>query len=168
MKPEEKNISSSQPSGSSGRPGNKLFPKGTFLAPLAGILAELLFVLLPLVVIVIIRLYQGLSIGNIIQIPEISFAAAIIFGQIIAKLVSAAAICDYKLNWQVLSLIVSCLIVFGLVPSLTILAIILISQIPPTSIYLIQFLLFLASIMALLSFGCIGQLALTDENIHKR
>ena len=168
MKPEEKNISSSQPSISGGRPGNKLFPKRAFLDPLAGIVAELLFVLLPLVVIVIIRIYQNLSIDNIIQIPEISFAAAVIFGQTITKLVSAAAITDYKLNWQAFSLIVSFIIVFGLVPSLTILAIILVSQTPPTNIYLIQFILFLASVIILLSIGLVGQIVLTDENIHKR
>ena len=138
MEPEENNISSAQSSCSNNSSRNKLFPQGSLSEPLAGILGELLFVLLPLVVIVIIRIYQNLPIKNITQIPEISFAAAVIFGQTLIKLVSSAAITDYRLNWQLFSFIISCIIVFGLVPSLTILSIILVSQTPPTNIYLIQ------------------------------
>jgi hypothetical protein len=115
------------------RPDNSAKKKGMSDSPVAGVLAEFLFVLLPLIVILIIRLSQGLA-DTILTCPEFSFAAAILFGHSIIKLVSASAALGEPLNWQNLAAIVSALIVLGLAPSLTVLGLILLSTSPSTAL----------------------------------
>ena len=125
-------------------------------ARLVGVFPEFLFVLLPLVVILIVRLSQG-QIGTILSWPEISFASAVLFGQTIVKIVSGTAAVDEACNWQNVAAVVSAFIVLGLVPSLTILGLILIRTTPSTGLGIAQIILLILSSMSTFSFGAVGQ-----------
>ena len=58
---------------------------------IAGLLGDLLFIVLPLVVISIVDVSVGRSLFAIIESPELSFGSAVLFGQTIIKVVSGFA-----------------------------------------------------------------------------
>jgi hypothetical protein len=80
------------------------------------VLSELLFVLLPLLVIATNRLFAGRGLASIVADTELSFIAAVLFGQAVAKCVSRALRTGMPVPQAVLA--VSAIIVLGLVPSL--------------------------------------------------
>lgn len=55
------------------------------------ILGDLLFIVLPLVVISIVDVSVGRSLFAIIETPELSFGSAVLFGQTIIKVISGFA-----------------------------------------------------------------------------
>ena len=80
------------------------------------ITAEYLFVFLPLVILAIIHIYFKDSL-KIFQNNEWSFGAIILFGQSIVKFSCGVTQVNKTIRWQVVSLILSLLIVFGIVPA---------------------------------------------------
>ena len=60
-------------------------------AAVYAILGDLLFIVLPLVVISIVDVSVGRSLFAIIESPELSFGSAVLFGQTIFKVVSGFA-----------------------------------------------------------------------------
>lgn len=122
----------------------------------AGIVAELLFVLLPLVVITIIRLVDLETIGAIMRLPDWSFASAVLFGQSIVKLVGGVAAQRSPGRWEAISLVVSILVVLGLVPALVVLALTLSLESPPSGLIILQVLLFVVSIGVFATIGRLG------------
>jgi hypothetical protein len=60
-------------------------------AAMYAILGDLLFIVLPLVVISIVDVSVGRSLFAIIESPELSFGSAVLFGQTIIKVVSGFA-----------------------------------------------------------------------------
>ncbi|MGZ8160850.1 MAG: hypothetical protein ACXWT4_18895 [Methylobacter sp.] len=57
------------------------------IAAMYAILGDLLFIVLPLVVISIVDVSIGRSLFAIIETPELSFGSAVLFGQTIIKVV---------------------------------------------------------------------------------
>jgi len=115
--------------------------------------SEYLFVLMPFIVIAIVKAYNS-SIATLLQAPDWSFAASILWGQAIVKLVSGSS--SGPVIWQRSSLVVSLIIVLGLIPSLITLALILISEAPPSFLIYQQIILFLLSSVIFFFVGTAG------------
>jgi hypothetical protein len=94
--------------------------------------AELLFAMLPFGVIFLVFAFQQRSLLSYLMAPEWAFASSALFGQTIVKFVQG--ITSSKKGRAIterINLLVSALIVFGMVPSMTVLAIMLVSTAPP-------------------------------------
>ncbi len=90
------------------------------------VLSEALFVIVPLVVLSFIALFRGQSAVELFASPEWSFAASVLFGQLIVKCVSSALRAG-SLGWRFIAGATAVLIVLGLVPSLLTLTLLLIT-----------------------------------------
>lgn len=124
-------------------------------AALYAILGDLLFIVLPLVVISIVDVSVGRSIFAIIESPELSFGSAVLFGQTIIKVVSGFAHSKPSGAEQPV-FIIALIIVFGLVPSLVVLALLLSVNPIPHGLQLAQAAIFALGIMVFLLFGVNG------------
>lgn len=112
------------------------------------LLSEYLFIFLPFLVIGIIKIYKA-DFSTFFQAADWSFAASILFGQVIVKLVSGSVI--YKnAKWQRVVVLLSFILVLGLVPSLIVLALILIDG--GVSDFLVNMQLTLFSLASLVFF----------------
>jgi hypothetical protein len=132
----------------------KVFPEKTLDAYVSeahnqliiGAAAELLFVLLPLLVLAIILTFRG-DAANILSTAEWSFAAAILFGQGLIRVVRATNE-HGQFRTEPIVFIAACILVLGLVPSLVILSVFLTNegQEPTMLMILSQLGLFLLSV----------------------
>jgi len=123
---------------------------------------ELLFTLLPIIIIGIVRSAQN-DFDKIFFNTEWSIIALILFGQSIVKFSSGISKSNEKFRWQFVALIISLIIVFGLIPTSIILVINLTKATPVFWLYIVQILLFVASIVCFFIPGAIGQ-KLLDES----
>lgn len=131
-------------------------------------IGEMLFILLPFIVMLIIYTYEN-KLSSIIYEPEWSLASSVMFGQSVIKFIhtitkSASKKGNRKFFSYTIGTIFSVLIVLGLVPSLIILALVFISKEPQLWLITLQIIyFFLASIV----FTCINILHISieeDEN----
>ena len=127
-----------------------------FKKEIPSLVAELAFIFLPFVVILIVNLLIG-DWNKLIQTSDWSLAATLLFGQTIVKIIMGVASQEHSFNHQNLGLISALIIVFGLVPSLVILAIFQMTQDISIGLVIAQFLLLGLSIIVFLLFGTIGQ-----------
>jgi uncharacterized membrane protein len=116
---------------------------------------DLLFIVLPLVVITIVDLSVGRPLFVIIESPELSFGSAVLFGQTIIKVVSGFAHTKPSGAEQPV-FIIALIIVFGLVPSLVVLALLLSVNPIPYGLKLAQVCIFVLGIIAFFFFGVNG------------
>jgi hypothetical protein len=130
---------------------HKTHRKAAFYA----ILGDLLFIVLPLVVISIVDVSVGRSLFAIIESPELSFGSAVLFGQTIIKVVSGFAHTKPSGAEQPV-FIIALIIVFGLVPSLVVLALLLSVSPIPYGLQLAQAVIFALGIIVFLLFGVNG------------
>ena len=119
------------------------------------ILGDLLFIVLPLVVISIVDVSVGRSLFAIIESPELSFGAAVLFGQTIIKVVSGFAHTKPTGAEQPV-FIIALVIVFGLVPSLVVLALLLSVSPIPYGLQLAQAGIFVLGVIVFGFFGVDG------------
>ena len=121
--------------------------------------AELAFLLAPFVVIAFAYLYKG-DLRNVLYTPYWSLASSILIGQalirFIARLLQSNAH-DPTISWERVTLIFSVLIVLGLVPSLVVLLLVLISTQPSAYLGIAQMVLFVVGFCLYLAFGWTGQ-----------
>jgi hypothetical protein len=112
-------------------------------------IGEISFIFLPFIVMIIIFSFKE-NLGNILNQPEWSLAASVMFGQSIIKLIysirKSRGVYFYRLG-----AVISLLVILGLVPSLTVLSLIFISTIVPLWLIVLQMILFIIS--AILFFG---------------
>jgi hypothetical protein len=88
------------------------------------ILSETLFILLPVFIILIYDLLaKGWS--GIFRSTEFSYATIVLFGQTIVKFAIGLSRSVKEKRWQIISLILSLIIIFGLIPSVIILILLL-------------------------------------------
>lgn len=125
------------------------------IAAMYAILGDLLFIVLPLVVISIVDMSIGRSFFAIIETPELSFGSAVLFGQAIIKVVSGFAYTKPTGAEQPV-FIIALIIVFGLVPSLVVLALLLSINPIPHGLQLAQACIFALGVMVFFLFGVRG------------
>ncbi len=89
-------------------------------------IAELLFVLLPFLVIAIVLGHRG-EIRTVFYIPEWSLAAAVVIGQSVVRFTSTTVGAE-KAYADMVGLIIACMIVLVLVPCLVVLTFVLTSD----------------------------------------
>jgi hypothetical protein len=124
--------------------------------------SELLFTLLPLLILIIVRSYEN-KCEIIFYNTEWAIMAIILFGQSIVKFSSGISNSSLKFRWQLVSLIISVIIIFGLIPSIVILVINLLSKENILSLYVLQMIMFVISIITFFIVGYLGQ-KLLDGN----
>jgi hypothetical protein len=124
-------------------------------AAMYAILGDLLFIVLPLVVISIVDVSVGRSLFAIIESPELSFGSAVLFGQTIIKVVSGFAHTKPSGAEQPV-FIIALIIVFGLVPSLVVLALLLSVNPIPHGLQLAQASIFVLGVIVFGFFGVNG------------
>ena len=120
-----------------------------------GIFGDLLFIVLPLVVISIVDVSVGRSLFALIETPELSFGSAVLFGQTIIKVVSGFAHSKPSGAEQPV-FVVAMIIVFGLVPSLVVLALLLSINPAPHGLQLAQAGIFVLGVLVFFTFGVTG------------
>ena len=126
--------------------------------------SELLFTLLPFSVLFIVYAYQDRASTSYLMAPEWAFASAILFGQTTVKFVQGIIEATVTLNPNAerVGLFVACLIVLGLVPSMVILALILVSPNPQAWLGYTQVVLFILAVATFLLLGAIAHDAARD------
>jgi len=86
-------------------------------AIMVDLLAEILFLLLPFLVLSLVFIRGG-NISSIFSLSEWSFGACILFGQSLVKLVGGASDSNSRISTDYLRLYVTAIVVLGLVPAL--------------------------------------------------
>src|SRR5690606_16108258 len=104
----------------------------------------MLFTVLPLIVISIVRSYQC-KFELIFYNTEWAMMSIILFGQSIVKFSSGIANSSLKMRWQLVSMIISLIIIFGLIPSIIILIINLLNDEKMFGLHFAQITLFILS-----------------------
>ncbi|MEC4749573.1 hypothetical protein [Methylomicrobium sp. Wu6] len=128
------------------------------------IFGDLLFIVLPLVVISIVDVSVGKSLFALIQTPELSFGSAVLFGQTIIKVVSGFANSKPSGAEQPV-FVIAMIIVFGLVPSLVVLALLLSITPIPYGLQIAQACIFAQGVIVFFTFGVTGHAqSLRHEN----
>lgn len=120
------------------------------------LLSELLFNILPLIILLIIRSYES-KFEMIFYNTEWSMMAIILYGQSIVKFSCGISNSNLKFRWQLVSLIISIIIIFGLIPSIVTLIINLLSDKYSFNMYIFQMVIFLISIPTFFIIGYLGQ-----------
>lgn len=123
--------------------------------------SEIIFTILPLIVIAIVRMYQNQS-ELIFYNTEWVMMAIILFGQSIVKFSSGISNSKRKFRWQLVALIITSIISFGLIPSIVILIINLLNNDFNLTLYIFQIIFLLISIFTFYIIGYLGQ-KLMDE-----
>lgn len=127
------------------------------------LLSELLFTILPLIIVIIVRGYES-KYELIFYNTEWSIMAIILYGQSIVKFSSGISNSNRTFRWQLVSLIISLIIIFGLVPSIIIMVINLTNETKFLSMYIAQMFLCILSFFAYFVVGYLGQKLLEEKN----
>ncbi|MEA2337747.1 MAG: hypothetical protein QOE82_1754 [Thermoanaerobaculia bacterium] len=127
--------------------------------------SELLFIALPLVVISIVEFHHNGGWTALFNSSEWSFAAAVLFGQAVVKMISVAAGGAIKERATFFGALT---MVFGLVPSLVVLALILIDKTPTTGLRFAQIALFLLGVLVYTWFAAGSHLLPQHEHANAR
>ena len=127
------------------------------------LISEMLFTILPLIVISIVRSYQY-KFELIFYNTEWAMMSIILFGQSIVKFSSGIANSRLKFRWQLVSMIISLIIIFGLVPSIIILIINLLNNEMIFGVHIAQIILFVLSIITFFIVGYLGQKLIEEKN----
>lgn len=130
------------------------------------IIAELSFIFLPFIVILIINLSKG-DWSKLIQTADWALASTILFGQTIVKIIMGLASREQSFNYQNFGLVSSLIIILGLIPSILIISIFELNQNISTALIVIQFILLGLAIYVFLLFGTIGQHLYTNSFRYK-
>jgi hypothetical protein len=123
--------------------------------------SEFLFTLLPIIILLIVRSYEN-NLSAIFYNPEWSIISLILFGQSIVKFSSGISISNEKIRWQLVALVISVIIIFGLIPSSIILVINLLSKTLSLGMYIAQIVLFVISCITFFVVGAVGQKMLDE------
>jgi hypothetical protein len=137
-----------------------------FNKELIGQMAELSFFLLPFMIISIINLSKGDWV-KLIQTGDWALASTLLFGQTIVKIVMGVAAREQSFPHQNYGLITALIIVFGLVPSITILTLFQINNELSLGLIILQFLLLVLAVATFLTFGTIGQMLSANAFSYK-
>lgn len=124
--------------------------------------SELLFSLLPIIIIIIVRSYENKA-SEIFYNTEWSIISIILFGQSIVKFSSGIANSKETFRWQLVALTISLIITFGLLPASILLVLNLTSSSISLTMGIIQVIVFVLSIFVYYFIGAIGQKMLDEK-----
>jgi hypothetical protein len=126
---------------------------------LSGLAAEVSFAILPLLIVLMVLMYTQHS-RHLFASPEWSFGAAILFGQAIVKFVAGLARAGAAAPGPV-TLVMTLVVVFGLVPSLLVLTMTLHSSEVGNAlarwVQICQVILFCGAALMYMLLGTIGE-----------
>lgn len=126
-------------------------------APVAALVGELMFVLLPLGVLwLAFQLRSPAPFGRLLSAPDLSFGSVVLLGQAVVKLVAGISESSGPRSSGRIALLVSVVIAVLLAPALVVLAFLLVLPDPPTWLVGTQVLLFVVGIFVFLWFGWLG------------
>jgi uncharacterized Tic20 family protein len=126
------------------------------------IMAEVLFFLLPFIIIGMVLFYGG-NVRRLFYQPEWSLAASVLCGQAVVKLISGFLSRPYgdgRTAWEKISLWITSVIVLCLAPSLLILSLILTAKKPSKALVISQVVFFFVGLLVFILFGWLGELLL--------
>jgi len=129
--------------------------------------AELMFVFMPLVIIVVAFAYKGQLVTSAFS-PEWAFGASILFGQTLVKFILMTvgiASSGREISLGALALLISAFIVLLVVPSLLVLVLVLITDTPSILLAIAQIGLFILSVLAYLVLGGVSVRAQTKGDM---
>lgn len=119
------------------------------------VLPDALFVLVPLLVLAIVFVATGRGFKAIFASPEWSFGAAVLFGQALVKLVSAISVRGgVRHN---VTFLVALLIVFGVVPSMVVLSLVLLAEPPSLGLVWAQTIMFFVALAVFIILGTVAE-----------
>ncbi len=121
--------------------------------------AEALFIVLPFVVIAIVLLQKG-ELAKFAYMPEWAIAASILTGLSLVRFTTGLLHANAEVEtfaWERVMLVFSLIVIFALVPSLLILALVLVSGVNSGYIAVIQIFLFLLGLFLFMTLGWTGQ-----------
>lgn len=127
------------------------------------IISEILFAILPIIVIISILTVTSRNILKIFTSADLSFISVFFFGQAIIKLLSGVSKSQTRKNWQTIMLFVSIIIIIGLIPSVIWLCIIYLESYKNKVIYVFQIVWFCFSLFVYFVIGKVGQMYLDEE-----
>jgi hypothetical protein len=128
---------------------------------LAASVSEFLFVVLPLIVITIIFWHNNRE-SEIMASPECSFGASVLFGNGLVKLVGGLS-ARGGMHGERVGLFCAIILVLGLVPSLVVLSLILLSEHPSSGLIRAQELLGVFAVVAFFFCADMGSLPRESE-----
>ena len=132
------------------------------------LISEYLFTLFPIIILIIIRCNEG-TYCKIFYNSEWSIISLILFGQSIVKFSAGIAHNKKRFHWQLVSLIISLIIIIGLIPSAIILTLILNDGLLfSNGLYCTQALQFILSSGCFFIIGALGQDLLDEEPHHTK
>lgn len=123
--------------------------------------SEFLFTLLPIIILLFVRSYEN-NFKALFYNTEWSIIALILYGQSIVKFSSGISNSKANFRWQLVALVISIIIIFGLIPSSIILVLNLSSKSLSMSTYITQFILFILSSITFFIVGALGQKMLDE------
>lgn len=124
--------------------------------------SELIFTLLPIIILLIVRSYEN-DYSKIFYNSEWSIISIILFGQSIVKFSSGIANSKETFRWQLVALVISLIIVFGLIPASIILVLNLTCSNKPLGMAILQLIMFIISVLSYYFIGAIGQKMLEEK-----
>jgi hypothetical protein len=130
---------------------------------IAVVASEILFNILPLIILTIVFSYQNKAV-LLFYAPEWSLTGAIFFGQTITKLVTAVLYTPKHAAPPIIVAIVTSLIALGLVPSLVVFVLQLTATGPSNGLATLQGILFVLSITTYLLFGIASEWIIAERH----
>lgn len=126
------------------------------------LISEYSFTLLPIIILIVIRCYEE-DYLKLFYNTEWSIISLILFGQCIVKFSAGIAHNKNRFRWQLVSFIISLIIIIGLIPSAIILVLTLNNGEPLSNgLYITQAILFILGSTCFFIIGGLGQ-DLLDE-----
>lgn len=111
------------------------------------IFIELLFSILPLIIIFILHIALNKPLKEIFYSTDISFVSVAVFGQTVIRFMSGIAKSQTKKNWQKIAFISSLLFILGVVPSIIYLILIYLNVLSSKIVYFLQLIWFFLSVV---------------------
>jgi hypothetical protein len=138
---------------------------------LLNILPDLMFVLLPFIVIILVQIVKG-TVSQFLSVTEWAFAAAVLTGQTIVKVTASVidapvSLDNRKKESRQVAFIVSTIIVIILIPSLFVLFLMLYLDTPSPWLVAAQIFLFVLALLLYTIFSVVS-LAVVEKRINNQ
>lgn len=128
------------------------------------IISEVIFTLMPVLVVLGIKLYKK-EFNDILNITDWSFLTIIFMGQVLIKFITGISANKNNKETNLVMLITTIIIVFGLIPPIIILVMISLSSTVPLCLYILQSIYFVISVVVYFIIGSISQILIENHKL---